>query len=181
MSKTERMHRKYTPTIVGDKKVCCFCGRLLPLSDFYKNGVDDTGRQIYRDDCKTCYSIRRRENAAKKRHSDFIGSSKRRGEANVEYTHQQWKEAVIYFNGTCAYCGCTMRKNEHLTKDHLIPISKGGTTTQDNIVPACSRCNSSKKDSEWHDWFMKQPFFSQERMNKIFRWRAIIKAAEGDE
>lgn len=98
----------------------------------------------------------------------------------MEYTHQDWKETVIFFGGECAYCGKTTRKGERLTRDHLVPVSQGGTTTQRNIVPACSSCNSAKSDQEWREWFMRQPFFSQERMNRIFRWRSILAAAGDD-
>lgn len=175
--RNKRMAGKYTSVIVGNKKMCRFCGEWLPFGAFAKNGVDADGNQKYRDDCKTCYNIRRRENATKKRHSDFVGSMKRRGESDVSYTHQQWTETVIFFGGECAYCGRTMRKGERLTRDHLEPIKEGGETTQDNIVPACSSCNSSKGAKEWREWFMEQPFFSQERMNRIFKWRSIIRAA----
>ena len=92
---------------------------------------------------------------------------------------QRWRETVIFFEGSCAYCGKTMRKGERLTKDHLVPLSAGGATAQYNIVPACTHCNSSKGASEWREWCMKQAFFSQERMNRIFRWRYIIQVAEG--
>lgn len=161
-------------------RTCRFCGQTKPLHEFSRNGYNDDGSPAYRHDCKVCYNVRRRENKAKKSHSDFIGSMKRRGEPNVAYTHQEWKETVIFFGGECCYCGRTMRKGERLTRDHLEPVSVGGRSTQDNIVPACSSCNSSKGASEWREWYMKQPFFSQERMNKIFRWRNIIRQlAEG--
>lgn len=183
--KNKRMHGMYLPEVafgasgVIVAKRCTFCGKMLPLSSFAKNGKDVDGRPKYRDDCKTCYNVRRRENATKKKHTDFVGSMKRRGEVDVSYTHQQWKETVIYFGGECAYCGRTMKKGERLTRDHLEPVSDGGATIQDNIVPACSSCNCSKGASEWRDWYMKQPFFSQERMNRIFKWRSIIRAAGG--
>lgn len=178
------MFGKFEPTVRLDDngrlvKRCSFCGEVKPIEQFHKNGADKDGTPRYRDDCKTCYNIRRRENATKKKHSDFVGGMKRRGETSVSYTHQQWKETVIYFGGECAYCGCTTRKGERLTKDHLVAVSNGGLTVQSNIVPACSRCNSSKQDTEWREWFMKQPFFSQERMNKIFKWRTIIQSIEG--
>lgn len=175
--RNKRMTGKFDSTVGDGTKVCTFCGKELPLESFAKNGVAPDGTQQYRDDCKTCYNIRRRENATKQRHSSFVGGMKRRGEAEVNYTHQQWKETVIFFSGECAYCGRTMHKGERLTRDHLEPVKEGGCTTQDNIVPACSSCNSSKGASEWRSWFMQQPFFSQERMNRIFKWRSIIRAA----
>lgn len=181
--KNKRMHGAYRPECRVDAsgrithKVCNLCGKSLPINAFAKNGKNAYGEVRYRDECKTCYNIKRRENATKRKHSGFVGHMRQRGEVDVNYTHQQWKETVIYFGGECAYCGRTMKKGERLTKDHLEPVSGGGATTQDNIVPACSSCNSSKGATEWREWFMSQPFFSQERMNRIFKWRSIIRAA----
>lgn len=186
MSRTKRMHGKYPSAErvneAGLKlKTCTFCGEEKLIEDFPRNGVDAEGNYKYRDDCKTCYNIRRRENRTKKKHTDFIGGQKRRGEENPNFTHQEWKECVIYFGGECAYCGATTRKGQRLTRDHLEPVSCGGKTIQSNIVPACSSCNSSKGAEDFRDWFMKQPFFSQERLNRIFKWRTIIRQTEGGE
>ena len=43
---------------------------------------------------------------------------------------------------TCQYCG----DREDLTFDHVVPRSKGGVTTWENIVAACSACNLRKAD-----------------------------------
>ncbi len=43
---------------------------------------------------------------------------------------------------TCQYCG----SKEDLTFDHVIPRSKGGLTTWENVVTACSPCNLRKGD-----------------------------------
>ncbi|MDB5494322.1 MAG: restriction endonuclease [Phenylobacterium sp.] len=40
----------------------------------------------------------------------------------------------------CQYCHAT----EELTFDHVIPRSRGGRTTWENIVTACARCNLTK-------------------------------------
>lgn len=184
MSRNKKMYGKYEPIVRTDAhgqmtKVCTFCGEEKFIEEFPKNGVDAQGNTRYRDDCKQCYNIRRRENRTKKKHTDFIGGQKRRGEENPDFSHQEWKECLIYFGGECAYCGGTPRKGQRLTRDHLEPISKGGRTIQSNIVPACASCNSSKGADDFKEWFMKQPFFSQERLNRIFKWRTIIRQLEG--
>ncbi len=43
---------------------------------------------------------------------------------------------------TCQYCGA---KGE-MTFDHVLPRSKGGRTTWQNVVAACGRCNLKKGD-----------------------------------
>lgn len=40
----------------------------------------------------------------------------------------------------CQYCS----SNEDLTFDHVIPRSRGGRTTWENVVAACARCNLLK-------------------------------------
>jgi 5-methylcytosine-specific restriction endonuclease McrA len=44
--------------------------------------------------------------------------------------------------GNCQYCGRT----EDLTLDHVIPKSRGGKTSWDNLTTACRKCNSRKGD-----------------------------------
>jgi 5-methylcytosine-specific restriction endonuclease McrA len=39
----------------------------------------------------------------------------------------------------CYYCG-----QEATTVDHLLPRSKGGNDSMDNLVAACTKCNYSK-------------------------------------
>lgn len=43
----------------------------------------------------------------------------------------------------CAYCG---RGDLTLTLDHIIPRSRGGAHTWENLVAACIRCNNKKGD-----------------------------------
>jgi 5-methylcytosine-specific restriction endonuclease McrA len=67
---------------------------------------------------------------------------------------RQWKvppvnrrEVFRRDHHACQYCGSTKR----LTLDHIIPRSKGGTHTWDNVVTACEKCNSSKGDRLLHE------------------------------
>lgn len=47
----------------------------------------------------------------------------------------------------CQYCGERFDSSE-LTFDHLIPRSKGGKTEWTNILSACIKCNSIKRDGD---------------------------------
>jgi 5-methylcytosine-specific restriction endonuclease McrA len=58
-----------------------------------------------------------------------------------DLTTQQWIEIKSAFNHCCAYCGI---KSKRLSQDHITPLSKGGSHTANNVVPACRTCNSKK-------------------------------------
>ena len=50
-------------------------------------------------------------------------------------------------NEHCAYCQTTQANTGQLmTIDHIIPESKGGLTTFENLCFACRQCNESKGD-----------------------------------
>ena len=51
------------------------------------------------------------------------------------------REVFIRDNYTCQYCG---RQAGDLTIDHVIPRSRGGPHTWDNLVSACKTCNHRK-------------------------------------
>jgi 5-methylcytosine-specific restriction endonuclease McrA len=47
----------------------------------------------------------------------------------------------------CQYCGraaAELKPRESLTRDHLLPLSRGGTNDWTNVVTACSPCNTRK-------------------------------------
>ncbi|GAA5443340.1 hypothetical protein Misp06_01516 [Microbulbifer sp. NBRC 101763] len=44
---------------------------------------------------------------------------------------------------TCLYCGVPF-KSIDLTRDHVMPVSKGGLDSWENVVTACRRCNQHK-------------------------------------
>lgn len=57
---------------------------------------------------------------------------------------------------TCQYCGC----QERLTIDHVIPKSRGGKDTWENMVCACISCNTRKNNrtpEEWGTALTKKP------------------------
>ncbi len=46
----------------------------------------------------------------------------------------------------CQYCGSPAE-----SIDHVVPRSRGGTHTWDNVVAACRRCNTRKEDRMLHE------------------------------
>jgi 5-methylcytosine-specific restriction endonuclease McrA len=52
------------------------------------------------------------------------------------------RQAVLVRDGhRCGYCG-----RQASTIDHVIPRSRGGSHTYDNVVAACLRCNNKKSN-----------------------------------
>lgn len=47
---------------------------------------------------------------------------------------------------TCRICGISVEQEPHLLLeiDHIVPVSKGGLTTEENLQTLCWRCNRSK-------------------------------------
>lgn len=48
---------------------------------------------------------------------------------------------------TCQYCGtrrAELRGRQFLTRDHVLPVSRGGENTWENVVTSCSPCNNRK-------------------------------------
>ena len=61
-------------------------------------------------------------------------------------------------SGACYYCK-TIVNHKELTMDHLIPLSRGGRSTKDNLVPCCKSCNNKKKTMlpiEWREYLDRQ-------------------------
>ncbi len=88
--------------------------------------------------------------ADRRRDSNRRASYRRRaaGTANVrrlnrQHTEEEWTALVIRYKDRCAGC----KKKRKLTRDHIIPLSKGGTDDITNIQPLCLPCNSAKRDN----------------------------------
>lgn len=60
-----------------------------------------------------------------------------------------WRQLTKWFGDWCPYCG---ESNKKLTVDHVVPISKGGTNSIENLIPCCGSCNSSKGNKSMEDW-----------------------------
>lgn len=114
---------------------CLFCGRPI-----------NTRRESKKFCSRTCRS---RANPGDDR--------KRCRRYGVYYDPDVKREQVFERDGyICQICGIKCDINDlgwgsngatHPTIDHIIPLSKGGTHTWDNVQCACGLCNSRKQDS----------------------------------
>ena len=93
------------------------------------------------------------------------------------FTNEQWEYAQEYFNHKCCYCG----KKKKLQQDHFVPLSKGGEYTNENIVPSCQRCNVSKCNRDFQEWYPKQEYFSELRQRAIVQYLKLIKGDNKNE
>ena len=84
-------------------------------------------------------------------------------------------------NYQCQYCG---KKTHALTIDHVIPKSRGGADTWDNLVAACVKCNNKKGNrtpEEAHMPLIRKPrkpnhiLFLKQYLGKVEEnWRPFL-------
>jgi 5-methylcytosine-specific restriction endonuclease McrA len=91
------------------------------------------------DKCKQAISKWKKENPEK-----LVSYAHKRRTAKTKaggaYTSAQWIALCDKYESKCLCCG----KKKKLTPDHVVPVSKGGTSNIDNIQPLCGPCNSRK-------------------------------------
>jgi 5-methylcytosine-specific restriction endonuclease McrA len=114
-------------------------------SKFRKNKLPMTEQHAYKGIRKEGQSKQIYHQNYCRRHPKNISHLKSRRYARERnaigsHTLQEWEDLKIEFNNRCAFC----RGKKKLTKDHIIPLSEGGTDYIDNIQPLCRNCNSRK-------------------------------------
>lgn len=141
------------------------------ISDTLKKGREVVDRQVENALLKRALGYSYKE-TTKERIIDS-GQKKRHG-GESQLTENEWDFAVKYFNNKCCYCGCEL--GNMATKDHIKPLRDGGKLSRENIIPCCSKCNSSKKDNEMLSWYQSQKFYNPERAKKIYDYVAFVES-----
>lgn len=88
-------------------------------------------------------------NRHRRTNPDYIPDSwldvrkKRIREQGGHHSIGEWETLKAQYDWICL--GCGKREPEiRLTRDHIVPISRGGTDNIENIQPLCKPCNSKK-------------------------------------
>lgn len=178
-----------SPNIVGNKfrKMCKSCDRLRAKAHYEKNRekrlltmkaysekYDSLNPNKPSTEYRRDYYLKNREHilANKKEYRQnnkekiYALKQKRRDRSKkleINLSSKDWAQIKLSFNNECAYCG----KEKKLSREHFVPLTKGGEYTRNNIIPACLSCNSSKSDKNFFDWYTTYKYYSKSRERKI--------------
>ena len=101
-------------------------------------------------------------------------------------TTAEWYYAIDYFHGCCAVCRRQLKnldKTRRGSADHWIPLTKGGGTTADNIVPLChgeDGCNNRKHNALPEAWLVLKFGKRKARviLKRILEYFELVKAKD---
>ena len=149
----------------------------------YKKTYNKQYRENHKEEIKKYKEEYRKENKEKiaegKRkwcennpHKLFNSHNKRRQKLKNQgrgITDKQWYEMFEFFNWECAYSGVQLNKNNR-NVDHIVAIDNNGLNEIWNCVPCYNKYNCNKRTRDMLDWYKQQPFYSEERLEKIYAW-----------
>lgn len=91
--------------------------------------------------CLKCHGVKPKKSKPSPSPIPRKGKSKRRWKLSLTIKRRRLFKADPH----CSYCGCELNWGT-ATLDHVVPRSKGGTDSMDNLVLACQPCNVRKAD-----------------------------------
>ena len=151
----------------GPDKRCCRCGLVKARSSFFINRAASDGLTAYCKDCDKQKRLNRSTEEKERRkeysHSHFVENRqryldhrhKRRAlEAGGDFASADFSLVIERDGNRCYICGVevdlTLRWPDPgaPSRDHVIPLSKGGSHTLDNVKLAHLACNWAKGTKE---------------------------------
>lgn len=133
-------------TLPVGSAVCHPCRRLNPRRANPKSGCIDCGTPAYGERCRSCRDINQRVRSS-------VDPRVRRGRREIaapglnSTARRALLASWIRLGRSCFYCSAPAT-----SLDHVIPLVRGGTNYEGNLVPCCLRCNSSKAARLLVEW-----------------------------
>jgi 5-methylcytosine-specific restriction endonuclease McrA len=135
---------KISPIRKTNEKWCCGCKKFHLKTSFYKNSSRKDG---YSSWCKNC--LKKFEQSYKRKKVIYLKNDlswwkkkvlRRKLSINPNYLFETYKK-----NPNCYYCKVSL-KDIDVHIDHKIPLSRGGTHKDINLVLSCEDCNRLKNN-----------------------------------
>jgi 5-methylcytosine-specific restriction endonuclease McrA len=127
-----------------DGRFCNRCKRYLPTGRFKRQSLQRSqdGLRYLCSDCeKTAASAYTSSGDMRAIRMRYIEGA---------HSEAEWAILLINCGNQCLRCGVRGEdtRQGQLTKDHIRPVSRGGTNDIGNLQPLCQSCNSWKFDRE---------------------------------
>lgn len=159
-----------TGSLPPGEATCLACRRARPTAGKNTNPGRKTpcvscGEPSWGERCRPCNTQARqavalpgnRRDRSRQRRHERDRTAPGLGQAARYRLRDKW----IKQGRRCAYCPSLAN-----TVDHVVPLSKGGTNYEGNLVPCCSSCNWAKSDLLLSEW---------RHGKRLPKWRTEIK------
>lgn len=121
------------------------------------------------------------EVARKRSRAAYLKRRSAKAKVSCTFTTDHEQRALNYFNGCCAVCGRQLQDlfaTHKLNWDHWIPITRGGHTSPDNMIPLCggmNGCNNRKNNKLPDEWLRelypdRKARTIEQRISAYFEW-----------
>src|SRR5579872_2575123 len=124
----------------------------MPVSlwPLYAISANEAFVRYYTGSCQVVHWYDRKILTQNKKHNYYYPSViVNPSHKNVHKSEVKLKKLTLYYRDhcCCSHCGTDLTLN-NMTYEHVVPKSKGGEHSWENVVAACQLCNSKKGDEE---------------------------------
>lgn len=138
-----KLYREINCDKVREQKHRCYINKIRHYSEKRKKYYSDNKDALRATQKKYMQTARGKAVDARVKHKR---RSKERSSPNT-LNERQWMKIIILQNNKCSICGVDFTPLMPPTRDHIIPVSKGGGLTLGNTQALCHSCNCKKSAS----------------------------------
>mgnify|MGYP001613087809 FL=1 len=171
------------PGYIPMLKKCVGCGMIKHKNQFYPRRRKNGGIYLYHR-CKPCWGeinrpntkrwrennleyVRDKQYAYRTANPDYFKkwyennkdryrayTAKRRALGANAYSPEDIAVLMAEQDGKCAYCAVDLIDGFEV--DHIVPLSKNGSSTKENLCLACQHCNRTKHARTPEEWYKRR-------------------------